>query len=830
MANLLEETRNLMPGRARSHWNLTEASEDDDFEYELQQTQDMIERLNKAQPRFHAELKRLSGYDGWMSHGTGVTHGRVFVPFSTFARIGFILNHVDKKTGVIRMYRVDVEVSPRHRGPNDVREVYMQVHGTIRSQKDPFNREKDVEFNRTFSFDLGKGKKSDRYDDPKVVLAKAGPVFDEANRMMPKGMGESLDEMAAADAALDWKGAAEKLLPKRTGKGQDDLHYRAYLRAIIAGNQAQATHLAKQFKPARDARRDLIDAVGLGESVEGYNVASKGVEKALRRAKYFEGDAEKTASSIVTSVIENKAVMEYLWGLPKHVRSESFLRDLIKFPIQKWLRSQDGDEDPEMRGLVDEVLPMLIPSARSDAATIRKHVRFAGMREGRDSEIRNPFVSVLRDSTGTRWSVGFRARNDKLLWWTGKGLKNLLIVPQDPKYYPSKAAAEADIEKTVIPHINKWAGNLIDYIRGWEVAESILGRERHMTAKQWAMVVNSGRGIWGNPNVIESMRFYAEKAAKEAKYEKYASTLSALADAIEAKDSQRAAKLYNKLPSNVSERFVVVAVRELLGESVTESAKDARGIVAPIGNLMKVATPKGESIAGEETPALHGFLAMIKVGSILEVERQPVYSRRQPPSNKVSKKKVTWVKVAKRYDGEPVLHVSLSGMEAPSLMVSGNPKIGYRLTNADKPPLKYTILTVDGRDYKHDPNWKKESITGVPGAFAISDAPAPTPQDQVADLLDRVRNPRWEYPSWALPKVKLDEEPDGVLDEARLSSEERRVLSFIARNDELPISAFKKKDFPILDKLKNQGFIRPSAIGRKEMFAQITQAGRDALA
>lgn len=50
-----------------------------------------------------------------------------------------------------------------------------------------------------------------------------------------------------------------------------------------------------------------------------------------------------------------------------------------------------------------------------------------------------------------------------------------------------------------------------------------------------------------------------------------------------------------------------------------------------------------------------------------------------------------------------------------------------------------------------------ESVAGAPGAFAISDAPPPTMQDQVADLLDRVRNPRWEYPSWALPKVALDE-------------------------------------------------------------------------
>jgi len=66
-------------------------------------------------------------------------------------------------------------------------------------------------------------------------------------------------------------------------------------------------------------------------------------------------------------------------------------------------------------------------------------------------------------------------------------------------------------------------------------------------------------------------------------------------------------------------------------------------------------------------------------------------------------------------------------------------------------------------------NWKQpkrqapveESIAGVPGAFAVSDAEPPSFEDAKADLLDRVRNPRWEYPSWALPKVALDEEGMG---------------------------------------------------------------------
>jgi hypothetical protein len=51
----------------------------------------------------------------------------------------------------------------------------------------------------------------------------------------------------------------------------------------------------------------------------------------------------------------------------------------------------------------------------------------------------------------------------------------------------------------------------------------------------------------------------------------------------------------------------------------------------------------------------------------------------------------------------------------------------------------------------------KESVAGAPGAFAISDAEPPSLEAMKADLIDRCRNPRWEYPSWALPKVKLDE-------------------------------------------------------------------------
>lgn len=45
---------------------------------------------------------------------------------------------------------------------------------------------------------------------------------------------------------------------------------------------------------------------------------------------------------------------------------------------------------------------------------------------------------------------------------------------------------------------------------------------------------------------------------------------------------------------------------------------------------------------------------------------------------------------------------------------------------------------------------------GAPGPFAVSDNP-PTIQDQIDAVREQIRNPSWTYPSWALPKVQLDE-------------------------------------------------------------------------
>lgn len=61
-------------------------------------------------------------------------------------------------------------------------------------------------------------------------------------------------------SAPDWKEVAEKLLEARKGNDEDDLHYRAYMRAVMAGLPTK--HLVQKFKGAKEAQADLIDEAG----------------------------------------------------------------------------------------------------------------------------------------------------------------------------------------------------------------------------------------------------------------------------------------------------------------------------------------------------------------------------------------------------------------------------------------------------------------------------------------------------------------------------------------------------------------------------------------
>jgi hypothetical protein len=68
---------------------------------------------------------------------------------------------------------------------------------------------------------------------------------------------------------VNFKRAAKNLLSKTKGTEQDDLHYRAYLRAVIDGKPTE--HLVKKFKGSKKARQDLIDKAGIKE---GYTIRS----------------------------------------------------------------------------------------------------------------------------------------------------------------------------------------------------------------------------------------------------------------------------------------------------------------------------------------------------------------------------------------------------------------------------------------------------------------------------------------------------------------------------------------------------------------------------
>ena len=71
---------------------------------------------------------------------------------------------------------------------------------------------------------------------------------------------------------IDWAKVAQKLLRESTRLwGRDDefhlsqegFNYRAYMRAIIQGQPAQATHMVKTTKGGLAARAALIDAGGM---------------------------------------------------------------------------------------------------------------------------------------------------------------------------------------------------------------------------------------------------------------------------------------------------------------------------------------------------------------------------------------------------------------------------------------------------------------------------------------------------------------------------------------------------------------------------------------
>lgn len=67
------------------------------------------------------------------------------------------------------------------------------------------------------------------------------------------------------ESGPDWAAAAETLMAKYKGKTQEDFHVRAYLRAVMQSNEAQASHMRKNMLPKKlgdKVMRELIDLAG----------------------------------------------------------------------------------------------------------------------------------------------------------------------------------------------------------------------------------------------------------------------------------------------------------------------------------------------------------------------------------------------------------------------------------------------------------------------------------------------------------------------------------------------------------------------------------------
>ena len=116
-----------------------------------------------------------------------------------------------------------------------------------------------AEMLKTTKFEKGKSMTVDEVAD--VV----GPEFKEMNEDPPASVVKLREEMSKT-AAINWTTVATSLLKASKGLTEDDLHYRAYLRAIISDDSATAKHLVSKFKGAEKARDELIDEAGKGKT------------------------------------------------------------------------------------------------------------------------------------------------------------------------------------------------------------------------------------------------------------------------------------------------------------------------------------------------------------------------------------------------------------------------------------------------------------------------------------------------------------------------------------------------------------------------------------
>lgn len=140
---------------------------------------------------------------------------------------------------------------------------------------------------------------------------------------------------------------------------QDGLHYRAYLRAIVQRNEAQATHLARKYLGARKAREDLVSESGKGSSSRPYAVGED---------KSYDGAA-------MSAVDQRLGIVEAKGGTGA---SADVVRRVLSPAVANLEKYLSGDDSRAIQaGFAMVLSAMALALDQIDATDAAKHVRAA---------------------------------------------------------------------------------------------------------------------------------------------------------------------------------------------------------------------------------------------------------------------------------------------------------------------------------------------------------------------------------------------------------------------------------------------------------------------
>ena len=200
-------------------------------------------------------------------------------------------------------------------------------------------------------------------------------LLEETRNLMP-GRGRS--HWSVNESSPDWKSAAKKLLSKRTGKSQHDLHYRAYLRAIISGDTAQATHMVQNFPAAKKAQAELIDLAGMGESVEEAK-GKKGhpLTKAAARARALWKQEIKRAKKLGRLPDSGKVYSKMEREFPEYAHDTPLMRSLVHDTRPKHESVEEAKAAP-MPPTMLKKLKSLSPEALRLLNTMKDYPKYRG--------------------------------------------------------------------------------------------------------------------------------------------------------------------------------------------------------------------------------------------------------------------------------------------------------------------------------------------------------------------------------------------------------------------------------------------------------------------